>query len=81
VGIASPAARDDRRIRRPAQLLAPEERAAWLHDAQQFVRSIRQIKAIVYFDADPPGNPPSLSYSIGNDADVVAAIRQLAHGS
>jgi hypothetical protein len=49
-------------------------RARWLRAAQQVVLADRQIKALLYFDASPPGRG---NYALG-DAATLAAFRSLA---
>lgn len=56
----------------------PAERARWLQQAMQTVRSDHQIKAVVYFDADPAGHGPNLSYSLTYDHAALQAFRGLA---
>jgi len=57
---------------------SPAQRATWLKDARATFTQGRRIRAVAYFDADPPGNPPSMSYSLGSDPSVTAAMRDLA---
>jgi hypothetical protein len=57
---------------------SPALRAQWLDDARRTITQGRRIRAVAYFDADPPGNPPSQSYTLGSDSQVVAAWRRLA---
>jgi hypothetical protein len=53
------------------------QRARWLRAAQQVVLADRQIKALLYYDADPAGQGPSGSYSLGGDA-ALAVFRAMA---
>lgn len=55
-----------------------QQRAQWLHAAQRVVTADRQIKALLYFDADPPGQGPEGSYSLGGDAAALAVFRAIA---
>src|SRR6266568_547933 len=57
-----------------------EQRARWLRAAQRVVMADRQIKALVYFDADPPGQGPRAFYSFSLDGDgpVISAFRSIA---
>jgi hypothetical protein len=54
------------------------QRAQWLRAAQQVVEADRQIKALLYFDANPAGQGPQGSYSLAGDAAAVAAFRAIA---
>lgn len=56
-------------------------RAAWLRDATQTVRDDPQIKALIYFDADPTGHGPQLSYSLQDDAAALREFRGMADNS
>jgi hypothetical protein len=53
-------------------------RAQWLSAAQRTVRANRQIKAVLYFDANPAGQGPQGSYALGGDAAALAAFRAMA---
>jgi hypothetical protein len=53
------------------------QRAQWLRAAQQVVQDDRQIKAIVYFDANPAGQGPAGSYALGGGAPL-SAFRSIA---
>ena len=44
------------------------QRAQWLRAAQHVVQADRQIKALLYFDANPAGQGPQGSYALGGDA-------------
>jgi beta-mannanase len=54
------------------------QRAQWLHAAQQVVMADRQIKALLYFDANPAGQGPQGSYSLAGDAAALSAFRAIA---
>ena len=54
------------------------QRAAWLRAAQQVVQADHQIKALLYFDANPAGQGPAGSYALGTDNPALAAFRSLA---
>jgi len=41
----------------------PQQRAQWLRDAAKVAQGDPQVKALVYYDADPAGTQPQLSYS------------------
>jgi hypothetical protein len=58
----------------------PQQRAQWLRSAAQTVQGDPQVKAIVYFDADPTGPQPQLSYSYALDEGSAAlqAFRAVA---
>jgi hypothetical protein len=53
------------------------QRIDWLKEARTTLTQGRRIKAVAYFDADPPGNPPSMSYTLGADHRIAAAFRAL----
>ncbi|MGD0064566.1 MAG: hypothetical protein ABSB76_14130 [Streptosporangiaceae bacterium] len=54
------------------------QRAQWLRAAQQVVVADRQIKALLYFDANPAGQGPQGSYSLAGDAAALSAFRAIA---
>jgi hypothetical protein len=54
------------------------QRAQWLRAAQRVVVADPQIKALLYFDADPAGQGPQGSYSLAGDAAALAAFRAIA---
>ena len=54
------------------------QRARWLRAAQQVVLADRQIKALLYFDANPAGQEPQGSYSLAGDAAALSAFRAIA---
>jgi hypothetical protein len=55
-----------------------QRRAQWLRAAQQVVLGDRQIKALLYFDANPAGQGPAGSYALGGDAAALSAFRAIA---
>jgi beta-mannanase len=57
---------------------SPQQRAAWLRNARAALTE-PPIKAAVYFEKGD-SDKASLSYLIGNDADVVTAFRSLVAG-
>lgn len=59
----------------------PAKRAAWLSGVQRVSRNDPQIKALVYFDADPAGHGPQLSYSLPGGSAALAAMRSIAGSS
>ena len=60
------------------QSYGPSRRAQWLRAAQQVVLGDREIKALVYFDANPVGQGPEGRYSLDGDAAALAAFRSMA---
>ena len=54
------------------------QRAQWLRAAQRVVMADRQIKALLYFDANPAGQGPQGSYSLAGDAAALSAFRAIA---
>lgn len=55
----------------------PQQRARWLRAAARTVRGDRQIKALVYFDSNPPGHGPDQRFLLEGPA-VVRAFRSIA---
>jgi hypothetical protein len=55
-----------------------QPRAQWLRAAQQAVLADRQIKAVVYFDANPAGQGPAGSYALAGDPAALAAFGSMA---
>jgi hypothetical protein len=60
------------------QSYSGQQRAQWLRAVQQVVLADRQIKALVYFDANPAGNGPEARYSLGSDGAALSAFRSIA---
>jgi hypothetical protein len=56
----------------------PHQRAAWLHGVARMARLDPQIKALVYFDGDPPGNPPGSRYRLDPGSAPMLAFRRIA---
>jgi hypothetical protein len=56
----------------------PQRRAAWLHGVAQLARLDPQIKALVYFDGDPPGNPPGFRYGLDPGSAPLRAFGRIA---
>jgi len=56
---------------------SPQQRAQWLRAAQHVVLADKQIKALLYFDANPAGPGAAGSYAFGDDA-VLSAFRAIA---
>jgi hypothetical protein len=54
------------------------QRAQWLRAAGRAVLADRQIKALLYFDANPAGQGPQGRYSLAGDAAALAAFRAIA---
>jgi hypothetical protein len=55
-----------------------QQRAQWLRAARQVVTGDSQIKALVYFDANPAGQGPQESYSLDGDPAALSAFRSIA---
>jgi len=53
-------------------------RARWLRAAQRVVVADPQVKALLYFDANPAGQGPKGSYSLAGDPAALAAFRAIA---
>jgi hypothetical protein len=60
------------------QSYGPLKRAHWLQAAQRVVLGDPQIKALVYFDANPAGLGPAERYSLNGDAAALRAFRSIA---
>jgi hypothetical protein len=54
------------------------QRAQWLRAAGRVVMADRQIKALLYFDANPAGQGPQGSYSLTGDTAALSAFRAMA---
>ena len=54
------------------------QRAQWLRAARGVVQADRQIKALVYFDANPAGQGPAGRYALGGDGAALSAFRSIA---
>lgn len=54
------------------------QRAQWLRAAQHVVQADRQIKALLYFDANPAGQGPRGSYALGGDVAALSVFRSMA---
>ncbi len=57
---------------------APKVRAQWLRAAAQAVRADSQIKALVYFEGDPPGSMPAKKYGLDAGSLPLLAFRAIA---
>jgi hypothetical protein len=55
-----------------------QQRAQWLHAAQQVVLADHQIKALVYYDASPAGSGSERSFSFNGAGAALAAFRAMA---
>lgn len=60
------------------QSYSEQQRAQWLHAAQQVVLADSQIKALVYFDASPAGPGSERSFSLDAGSAALAAFRSMA---
>jgi hypothetical protein len=60
------------------QSLSAQQRAQWLRAAQRVVVANHQIKALLYFDANPAGRTPQGSYSLGDEGAALSAFRSIA---
>ncbi len=56
----------------------PDQRAAWLRDVAQVALSDQQIRALVYFDSDPPGNPLGAQYGLDPGSPALRAFASIA---
>ena len=58
---------------------SPQQRARWLRGAAQTVRADRQVKALVYFDADQYGaTAANVMFLLDNGTPPMHAFRQIA---
>jgi len=55
-----------------------QQRAQWLRAADQVVLGDHQVKALVYFDANPAGEGPEGSFSLDGDEAAMSAFRTMA---
>lgn len=56
----------------------PQQRAQWLRAAGQTVRRDPQVKALVYFDGDPAGNPLRVTFGLDGGSAPFEALRAVA---
>ena len=56
----------------------PQARAVWLQDVAGVARADPQIKALVYFDGDPPANSPGGQYGLDPGSAPMRAFRHIA---
>ncbi|MGD0686764.1 MAG: hypothetical protein ABSA03_16825 [Streptosporangiaceae bacterium] len=56
----------------------PQQRAQWLRASAQTVQADPQIKAVVYFDADPLGSVASDSFGLAGDTAALREFRVIA---
>ena len=57
---------------------SPQQRAAWLLGVAQLARLDPQIKALVYFDGNPPANPRYGQYALDPGSAPLRAFRRIA---
>lgn len=57
----------------------PQARAVWLLDVARMARADPQIKALVYFDGDPPGIALGGRYGLNPGSAPMQAFRQIAN--
>lgn len=55
----------------------PQQRAQWFEQAREVITASPRIKAVLYFDNDPPGSPLTRRFAIGDDPVVLKAFRTL----
>ncbi|HEX9353548.1 MAG TPA: hypothetical protein VF933_06995 [Streptosporangiaceae bacterium] len=63
------------------QSYTPQQRAQWLQAAAQTVRGDPQLKALVYFDANPNGPVPATSFALDTGTPALQAFRAMADSS
>jgi hypothetical protein len=56
----------------------PQQRAQWLRGVAQTAREDSQIKGLVYFDGDPPGNLTVMQYALDAGSAPFTAFRAIA---
>jgi hypothetical protein len=56
----------------------PQQRGQWLSAMAQTVRADPQVKALVYFDADPEGSIAADSFALNDDTPALQAFRAIA---
>jgi hypothetical protein len=57
---------------------SPQQRAAWLLGVAQMARLDPQIKALMYFDGDPAGEPRAGQFALDPGSAPLRAFRQIA---
>jgi len=53
-------------------------RASWLAESYATIRTIKNMKAVVYFDSNPEGRKPFREYAIDDDPAAVGQFRRIA---
>jgi hypothetical protein len=53
------------------------QRVLWFNQAREVLTASPRIKAVLYFDNDPPRSPPTRRFAIGTDPVVLKAFRAL----
>jgi hypothetical protein len=61
-----------------ARVWGPAQRVAWLHHADSVFKANPQIKAVLYFESDPDGNPSNGQFRLSDDPPALAAFTALA---
>jgi hypothetical protein len=54
-----------------------QQRALWFEQAREVITASPRIKAVLYFDNDPPGSPLNRRFAIGDNPVVLKAFREL----
>jgi hypothetical protein len=60
------------------QRYGSQQRAQWLHGAAQTIKDDPQVKALVYFDADPATSAPADGMALANGSAPMQAFRKIA---
>jgi len=60
------------------KIISTDARAKWLAAADATFRRYRQIRAVCYFDADPPGLPPIQRVRISDDERTFSVFKEMA---
>jgi hypothetical protein len=60
------------------QRYGSQQRAQWLHGAAQTIKDDPQVKALVYFDADPATSAPTDGMALADGSAPMQAFRQIA---
>jgi hypothetical protein len=61
-----------------AKVWGPTSRASWLRRAASVFKANPQIKAVLYFESDPDGNPSDGQFRLSDDPHALAACVELA---
>jgi hypothetical protein len=61
-----------------ARVWRSDQRVAWLRDAGEVFQANPQIRAVLYFESDPEGNPAEQQFTLAGDPPALSAFADLA---